>query len=162
MCSQGGRIRLARVLPRVPALVNSSHGKALLPIYIWPLQRRALGKNAWLQPAACGKMSLGWPMGIQEGPAHTPGQGSLVVHPRAVPEPWGMHIPQLATSIFIVICRATADIPHSFESLSAVCKHLPTPYEEKSFRLIFQTRNVVKLTLLWNPSLPNSPICPQI
>lgn len=61
MCSQGGRICCARVLPRVPALVNSSRGKALLPIYIWPLQRRTLGKMHGFSELPVEKSPLGGP-----------------------------------------------------------------------------------------------------
>lgn len=87
MCSQGGRILRARVLPRVPALVNSACGKALLPIYICPLQRRTLGKMHGFSQLSVEKSPFQWGGPWESvGPAHSSGQGSLVVHPRPVPE----------------------------------------------------------------------------
>lgn len=81
---------------------------------------------------------------------------------KQMPEMWGIHISSLATFIFIIICRTTDDILHSLESLSAVCKHLSTPYEANSLMLILQMWNAAELILLWKPLLPDFPACVTI
>lgn len=179
MCSECRRARFAHVLPRVPALVNSTGStaksvKALLPIYICPSQQRARGKNARLQQAACGKIPPGCTTVTREGPVglttallvqvghRRSGQGSSEVlsqtNARAM-----RNAHSLISSIYFYYHLQNYRWYFRFiwESLWSL-QTSTRPIWGEFLHAHFTDMECTELILLWKPSLPDFPACVAI